>query len=187
MATQIKVGLVVVVTGMVLILAFVVLGAVPAKDESRFDAARLKDGASWTQVNAEPYYVTPAVAAACAPVAGLASKKTIDPHDLTYITVYVNKIGRDAMFAKDVRRFPEGSIIVKQKFKTESPTRTPVLYTLMKKRERGYNPEVGDWEFSVVGPDGKQVQEIGKLENCESCHRGKSDTDFVYRPYVKPQ
>ena len=186
MATQIKFGLFIVTAGIVLVVALAVRGTDGARDDSKFDAATLKNGASWTQVNAEPYQITPAVAALCAPAPGLESKKTIDPHLGSYITVYVNKLGRDAMFAKDVR-FPEGSVIVKQKFTTQSRTSKPVLYTLMKKRERGYNPEVGDWEFSIVGPDGKQVQAIGKLENCESCHRGKSDTDFVFRPYVNLQ
>jgi hypothetical protein len=187
MATQIKIGLIAVVAAMLLIAALTVRGTGDAKDDFHFDAAKLKDGASWIQVNAEPYHITPAVAVLCAPGPGMASKKTIDPHEASYITVYVNKIGRDAMFAKDVQRFPEGSVIVKEKFNSQAQGRKPVLYTLMKKRERGYNPEVGDWEFSIVGPDGKQVQAIGKLENCESCHRGQRDTDFVYRPYVKLQ
>lgn len=191
MATQFKICLLVVMTGIVMIVALAVRGTEGAKDDSRFDAAKLKDGALWSQVNAEPYHITPAVAALCAPgvLAGPGSqtKVPISPHEGTYITVYVNKIGREAMFAKAMQHFPQGSIIVKEKFKTESEPRKPILYTLMKKRERGYNPEVGDWEFSVVGPDGKQVQETGKLENCESCHRSQSDTDFVYRPYVKFQ
>ncbi|HET6979021.1 MAG TPA: cytochrome P460 family protein [Pyrinomonadaceae bacterium] len=187
MAMQFKIGVIALVGAIVLTVALVVRGTNEPADDSRFDAAKLKDGSSWTQVNAEPYHMAPAVSAACAANLSLDSKKTINPHDGTSITVYVNKIGRAAMFAKDVRSFPEGSVIVKEKFMSQDPDHKPVLYTLMKKRERGYNPEVGNWEFSVVGPDGKQVQETGRLENCESCHKGQSDSDFVYRPYVKFQ
>jgi hypothetical protein len=57
----------------------------------------------------------------------------------------------------------------------------------MRKRESGYNPRVGDWEFSVVGADGKELQATGKLENCQGCHLGKSESDFVFRPYVNLQ
>ena len=186
MARQIKIGLVTVVAGVVLIIAFAARRTESAKDEFRFDAAKLKDGATWIQVNAKPYLISAIVATDCrAPIAiDVESQRKRNPHAESYITVYVNKAGRDAMFAKDVQRFPEGSIIVKEKIGTHLEGGKPLLYTLMKKREAGYNPKVGDWEFSVVGPDGKQLQAIGKLENCESCHKHKSGSDFVFRPYV---
>jgi hypothetical protein len=79
----------------------------------------------------------------------------------------------------------EGSVIVKEKIGTHFEGRKPLLYTLMKKREPGYNPAVGDWEFSVVSGNGTQLEAIGKLENCQSCHISKKDSDFVFRPYVK--
>jgi len=186
MATQIKIGLFVMVAGMVLAGALAVRGA---KDEFRFDAATLKDRTSWIQVNDEPYHMGPVVAAACAPpvTADVAPETKRDPHALSYITVYVNNAGREAMFAKQTQRFPEGSIIVKEKFGAPSGDRKPLLYTIMRKRESGYNPKVGDWEFSVVGPDGKELKATGKLENCQGCHVGQSESDFVYRPYVKLQ
>ena len=184
MATQIRIGVFVLVAGIVLA-ALAVRRIEGAKDEFHFDAAKLKDRATWIQVNAEPYQMPAAVAALCAPgtQAGNSQK---DPHASAYITVYVNKIGRDAMFAKQAQRFPEGSMIVKEKYSTPED-RTPLLYTIMRKREAGYNPQVGDWEFSVVGPNGTQLQASGKLENCQGCHVGKSESDFVFRPYVKAE
>jgi len=184
MATQIRISVFVLVAGIVLA-ALAVRRTEGARDELRFDAAKLKDRTSWIQVNAEPYQMPAPVAALCAagPLAGSSQK---DPHASAYITVYVNKIGRDAMFAKQAQRFPEGSMIVKEKYSTPED-RTPLLYTIMRKRTAGYNPKVGDWEFSVVGPNGTQVQAIGKLENCQGCHLGKSESDFVFRPYVKLQ
>jgi hypothetical protein len=187
MATQIKIGLFVMVAGIVLVGALAVRRIEGAKDEFRFDAATLKDRTSWIQVNAEPYHMAPAVAALCAPVSAAMIPPKKDPHAPAYITVYVNNVGREAMFAKQAQRFPEGSIIVKEKFGAPSGDRKPLLYTIMRKREIGYNPELGDWEFSVVGPNGKELQATGKLENCQGCHVGKSESDFVYRPYVKLQ
>jgi len=158
-----------------------------ASDDFRFDAARLKDKTVWTQVNTKPYYLSIAVDALCrAPTAAdYESERKRNPHAASFITVYVNNDGREAMFAKESQRFPEGSVIVKEKIGTHFEGRKPLLYTLMKKREPGYNPAVGDWEFSVVSGNGTQLEAIGKLENCQSCHISKKDSDFVFRPYVK--
>jgi hypothetical protein len=185
MATQTKIGLFIMAAGIVLVVA-VVVRTQGGKDDFRFDAAQLKDGATWVQVNAEPYQMSPAVAAMCAPIVLSEPNSSRNPHAAAFITVYVNKVGREAMFAQQAERFPEGSIIVKEKFKSPED-RKPLLYTIMRKRNAGYNPKVGDWEFSVVGADGTQLQSIGKLENCQGCHVGKSESDFVYRPYVKTE
>lgn len=157
-------------------------------DDFRFQAEELKDKSLWTQVNSEPYYISAAVDALCrAPTAAnyeLERKK--NPHAATYITVYVNNAGRAAMFSKDVS-FPAGSIIVKKKVGNSSEGQTALLYTLMRKRERGYNPVVGDWEFLVVSGDGKQLEASGKIESCQACHVRRSDSDFVFRTYVKAE
>ena len=187
MATQSKFGLFVVLAGLVLILALAVRPTQSSEEEFRFDAAKLKDTASWTRVNAEPYLMDRVVAAACraptAPDPEIERKR--NPHAASYITVYVNNIGREAMFAKEVKQFPEGSIIVKEKIGTRAEGSKPLLYTIMRKREHGYNSIVGDWEFSVVGSNGTELQASGKLENCQSCHLEKNDSDFVFRPYLK--
>ena len=80
MATQIKIGLFVMAIGMVLVGVLAVRRTDGARDEFRFDAAKLKDRTSWIQVNNEPYHMAPVVAAACAPVtAELASQTKRDP------------------------------------------------------------------------------------------------------------
>ena len=157
------------------------------RDGFRFDAVTLKDKTLWTQVNTEPYYISTAVDALCrSPMrADYEAERRRNPHAATYITVYVNNVGRKAMFAKEPRRFPEGSVIVKEKVGTHSEGRTPLLYTLMSKREPGYNPAVGDWEFSVASGNGTQIEASGRLENCQACHITKRDADFVFRPYLK--
>jgi hypothetical protein len=157
-----------------------------APDAFRFEAAKLKDKTLWTQVNLQPYYTSAAANALCrAPTpANYEAERRTNPHAATYITVYVNRLGRKAMFAKESQRFPEGSVIVKEKVGISSEGRTPLLYTIMIKRERGYNPAVGDWEFSVASGDGKQIEASGKLENCQACHITKTDSDFIFRPYL---
>jgi hypothetical protein len=186
MATQIKVGLIIVLAGIVVVVALAASRTAVAKNEFRFDAAELKDKKSWTQVNPTPYLITSRVAIQCAApptAADLEREKKENPHMGMFITVYVNNIGRKAMFEANPK-FPVGSIIVKEKFATDADSRKPVLYTIMRKREVGYNPTVGDWEFSVVGANGKDLQASGKLENCQTCHVGRVARDFVFRDYL---
>ena len=175
------------VTGLTLVVALAVGRSQGAEDEFRFDAVSLKDTSLWTKVNAEPYRISVAVDTLCrAPTADdYAPFRKNNPHVASFITVYVNNIGREAMFAKQVQQFPEGSVIVKEKISTPFEGRKPLLYTLMRKREPGYNPELGDWEFSVVAANGTQVEATGKLENCQACHKNKKDSDFIFRPYLK--
>ncbi len=157
-------------------------------DDFRFRAEELEDRSLWIQVNSKPYYISAALDALCrAPTAAnYEAERKKNPHAATYITVYVNNAGREAMFSKDAS-FPEGSIIVKKKVGNSSAGPTTLLYTLMRKRERGYNPLVGDWEFRVVSGDGKQLEASGKIENCQGCHVRKRDSDFVFRPYLKAE
>jgi hypothetical protein len=155
------------------------------KDEFRFDAAKLKERALWNQVNDEPYYLTSNLNIQCAAptAADYKRQRENNPHKSSFITVYVNNAGKEAMFTQQAPKFPEGSIIVKQKL--DSKDRKPILYTIMRKRESGYNPPLGDWEFSVVGANGTELLAKGKLENCQSCHLGEGTSDFVFRDYVK--
>ena len=157
-------------------------------DDFRFEASALKDGKVWTQVNAEPYYISSFVDDLCRAPGPMDydKERKKNPHASSFITVYVNEVGRAAMFAKESPRFPQGSVIVKEKIgitDRRSEGRTLLLYTLMRKREPGYNPTVGDWEFMVVAANGK-LEASGKLENCQQCHTSKNDSDFVFRPYV---
>jgi cytochrome P460 len=159
-----------------------------APNSFRFEAAELDDKTLWTQVNAEPYHVPTQLDALCrSPTADDYKgerERHGNPHIAPAIIVYVNNLGRQAMFANQPQ-FPEGSIIVKKKLGFYIQRDPPQLYTLMRKRETGYNPSVGDWEFLVFSGDGKQLQASGRLQNCQSCHVAKKDSDFVFRPYVK--
>ena len=137
----------------------------------------------WTRVNPQPQMVPAQVSQLCAmpliPPAGPGS-----PHGPNkYITVYVNDIGRHAMMEEKTPLFPQGSIVVKEKLTTATST-TPELLTVMVKRERGYNPESGDWEYMIIDGTGKTVQARGKLENCQSCHEMDKDTDYISRAYL---
>ena len=135
----------------------------------------------WTRVNPDPMRISAQAARDCA-----ISLQAAGPHGPNkFITVYVNDIGRHAMMEEKEPHFPQGSVIVKEKLTTPQIT-TPELLTVMIKREQGYNPESGDWEYMVVDGTGKTVQARGKLENCQTCHLMDKDTDYVSRAYLPP-
>ncbi|HEX4129706.1 MAG TPA: cytochrome P460 family protein [Pirellulales bacterium] len=113
-----------------------------------------------------------------------------DPHAGKLISVYVNGVGLTSMFDEHPR-FPCGTIIVKQKLPTPESIDwssltgpQPELLTVMVKREPGYDPEYGDWEY--LGLDGPATKIIarGKLDNCRGCHASERSTDFVFRQYL---
>ena len=134
---------------------------------------------AWTRVNSEPYRIAPEVNALCAPAKSIPAS----PHAGAYIDVYVNDTGRAAMLTKGDVTFPLGTVIVKEKRAAErSPE--PTLLTVMVKREAGYNPAVGDWEFAVVDGAAARVEERGRLASCMRCHSALSRSDFVFRSYL---
>lgn len=81
-------------------------------------------------------------------------------------------------------KFPEGSLIVKEKLGTDDGKTQ--LFTGMWKREKGYFPECGDWEFFTVDAATTKIAERGKLARCASCHEDFTQGDFVSKMYVKP-
>ena len=133
----------------------------------------------WFKVNTEPQLMPDSTSLLCA--APLPAAK--NPHLKKYVTVYVNDIGRKAMFEQLKPSFPEGSVIVKEKLPDKS-SQEPELMTVMIKRGKGFNPTSGDWEYMVVDGTGTKVEAQGKLENCQSCHAAKPGTDYVFRTYL---
>jgi len=140
----------------------------------------IRDYKSWTRVNPVPALVLARIAELCADIRAVQAKS--GPHADKYITVYVNDVGRHAMMSEKVPLFPQGSMIVKEKLPAVDSS--PELLTAMIKREPGYNPQSGDWEYMVLDGTAQTVRERGKLTTCQSCHIMEKDTDYVSRNYL---
>lgn len=97
------------------------------------------------------------------------------------LQVYVTSPGRRAIKDGSVG-FPLGTMILKQKFPGPYAT-SAELFTGMLKREKGFNPDCGDWEFFTLTGDGKTVTSRGRIESCMDCHKDFLKTDFVSRKY----
>ncbi len=139
----------------------------------------------WARVNPVPAVFHSRVATLCAapPTAEQRRQEEQNPHRDKFVTVYVNDAGRRAMLEEKAPRFPVGSLVVKEKLTTRDSSE-PELLTAMYKREAGYDPEGGDWEYLVLDGRGQEVRARGKLENCRACHQAYTQTDFISRNYL---
>jgi hypothetical protein len=144
----------------------------------------IADFRKWTKVNDEPYLMWSNVAAMCR----MPTKKDYEMdksiHKNKYVDIYVNSLGKDEMMTKRNPLFPVGTVIIKEKFSGRDRSTAPELLTVMVKREKGFNPEVGDWEFATVNGEGTKVTAQGKLESCQACHVNYEKNDFVTRVYL---
>ncbi len=112
----------------------------------------------------------------------IAERDAENPHADKYMTIYVNAIGKMAMMAQKTPVFPRGSIIVKEK-KTYPDDPVPELLTVMRKREAGYDPANGDWEYLVLNGKGDEIRAQGQL--CQACHvQWRVKSDWVSRAYL---
>jgi hypothetical protein len=135
---------------------------------------------AWHKVNAKPIHMAPQIAMLCR---GPASWQThANPHDPKFFTVYVNKTGVAAMKKQGLTQFPAGSIIVKEKLPTESGQ--PELLTVMVKKEAGFDPKHGDWQYFTADGDGNKTSQ-DDVAKCQSCHEVTKENDYVFRSYVQ--
>jgi hypothetical protein len=157
----------------------------PGKADEKQDGPKIPRLAAihrWTKVNPKPLKLPSALNTLCAQ-ASIVSRTVPNPHRNRYFTVYVNRIGKDAMAAAESPQFPVGSLIVKEKL-PDQKARKAELLTAMIKREKGYDSEGGDWEYAVLDGAGKKTIERGKLTNCASCHAQQKASDYVFRTYL---
>ncbi|MBI4852778.1 MAG: cytochrome P460 family protein [Acidobacteria bacterium] len=165
---------------LVTILVVILANFSTVSSNNRFSEKDLWQYKKWTKVNKEPLKINDIVATLCASRFPIDKSPEKNPHRDKFITVYVNDIGKEAMFAK-IPKFAIGSVIVKEKLPT--PIDKAELMTVMIKREKGFNPESGDWEYLVLDPIKTTIIERGKLEHCQKCHLAQKDRDFIFRTY----
>jgi hypothetical protein len=149
---------------------------------------------SWVRVNRKPHQVSSRIAMMCrAPTQEEIAAEAADPHleagehpslmRTRFVTVYVNKLAEQAMLHQNHPAYPQGSLIVKERLARPTDS-VPELLTVMHKREKGYNPGHGDWEYMTLDGAGKQITAQGRLQKCESCHAEWKKTDYTSRAYL---
>jgi hypothetical protein len=101
------------------------------------------------------------------------------PHAYASVTIYVNPMA-DAALKKKASVFPVDAVIIKEKQAYSShvgPQRRNGV-TGMIKREAGYDPKNGDWEY-FIQEEGKAI-ERGKIATCIGCHAKTPGPDHLF-------
>ena len=164
----------------------------PPSDDTLLSFAKQRSQA--VRITEAPEQISAIVSMRCAPPRGpsreeirIAKKQKdgrlgADPHATNFVHVYVSPDGASAMRTNSAV-FPRGAIVLKEKFADATGKHT-LLFTGMIKREPGYNPDCGDWEFFTLSPDAANVTARGRLHSCMDCHEEYQSRDFVTKNYV---
>lgn len=138
---------------------------------------------TWKAVNPEPAKQDMIVSIACAS----AVQPPVNPHADKFMRVYVNDVGLPAMMGAKSPQFPAGTIIVKEKLPGKT-SNTPEFFTIMVKRETGYDREHGDWQYLIMESDMARLEKPSEVANCQACHANwASASDFVSRIYLSSE
>jgi hypothetical protein len=124
-----------------------------------------------------PHLVSDAIAALCtSPSPDLIAKEAArtGPHTGTLVNIYVSE-GAAKFMDSSRRRFPEGSMILKEKL---SPDGNVAAVGGMIKRAPGFDRSHHDWEYFYAQKDRKMSK--GLLRDCIACHAKVESTDYVY-------
>lgn len=88
-------------------------------------------------------------------------------HSDPYYELHVTKSSADAFNAG--MPLPEGTVLLKTQYKDKDCSDFS-RWTVMKKRESGFDAANFDWEWQNVDGQG-EIAETGKIEYCGNCHK----------------
>ena len=137
----------------------------------------VKDRTKLERLTPKSKNISERFAGLCA-IDSLLAKKAMEasPHGLASIHIFANTTAALPYF-DPWGKFPEGSLLLKEKLVTaENKTEG---FTGMLKREAGYFPEGGDWEYFTVDGGVTKLPERGKLQSCAQCHSSYAQGDFI--------
>lgn len=107
-------------------------------------------------------------------------------HAQYFVQVFVNPLGEKMMRVQDTLIFPEGTIIVKEKWKRDdsfaqdaTATKPAGLGIMLK--------EKSSWQYAYVDETGNITRDQKQLEHCAACHNSQSERDSVFFPQVLSQ
>ena len=111
---------------------------------------------------------------------------------LEYVRLYLEFDEDEDDFEDEEKQFEEyeiGTILLKEHFSNnDGKPGSPLTNTLMIKREKGYDPEGGDWHYVQFDTTGKIIMEgnsqRSKIKsNCSECHSNMAERDYVFTTF----
>ena len=147
------------------LVAVMIAGCV--SDAGATSASAFQGYTSWTKMNKQP-------------ITGDATGVLGSAHEGArgFREVFINDVGKNAGSGGS---YSQGTLIVKESYKKASSGGKGDLtgLTIMVKREAGYDPENGDWEY-LNATSALKIRAQGKLGGCINCHAAAFDSDYVF-------
>jgi hypothetical protein len=84
---------------------------------------------------------------------------------------------------REGKPLPTEAVVVKEKYANGLATGPLHEYAVMIKREAGYDPAGGDWEYAYVTLVPERKVARGQLAECAGCHASAKEHDFLFRSY----
>jgi hypothetical protein len=167
------------------------LTATPANEDAAEKIVREYSG--WTKMFDEARAIAMGLMVMCRMMTDEEQAFVNSEHGQAYVQVYANPTGAATMQQQGARVFPEGSVIVKEKWGIEagnpnddsSAKRTGL--GIMVKREKDFNAQVGDWEYLYMDEAGTIHRDQKKLQHCIACHSGIQERDSIFYPEAPGQ
>jgi hypothetical protein len=162
----------------------------PPREESPFDNRQKPDADSllfakyfkWKRVTPRLESAAGGGTSICSPPPGTNAGQAA-PEPL--FNVHADKNAELAFSRPASTPFPEGSMIVKELLATNKKSAESRTLLAMVKRDEGFDPAHGDWEFLVLRRLKQPIiVERGKIAHCHACHEKAKAQDFVFRGYA---
>ena len=99
-----------------------------------------------------------------------------------YREIYINDIGKAVNLGPAPYKYPEGTIVVKESYKSKEvwEKKGKKVLTIMIKQAEGTSPETGDWGY-IMGAKGKLSTGTSKWAKfCTKCHVFAASKDYVF-------
>jgi len=114
-------------------------------------------------------------------------------HGNRYHNIFVNNLGHNYARYLKAGFMPKGTKVFKDSFTVnENGDVFPGTLAVMEKMAPGFNPQSGDWRFSMIMPDGSvfgilKGEDSDKVEFCVECHVKVKQYDYLHFPPEKYQ
>ena len=146
----------------------------------------VREYANWTPLFETPRNVSFFLMALCRLQTRAEESYLQSEHAQYFVQVFVNPTGSGMVMQAGARTFPEGTVIVKEKWarderflKNESETKPAGLGIMLK--------EKSGWQYAYVDEAGNITRDQKQLEHCAACHSAQAERDSVFYPEVLSQ
>lgn len=106
--------------------------------------------------------------------------------DGRYLQDWANAQAEAGIARRGAPPFDPGSVIVKEKYVATGTGPELVAIAMMIKREPGFQPSQGDWDYAYYEPELGVIQTKAQSDYCAGCHIAASETDFVFVDGLQP-